>query len=63
MSGDLLIQYLAPYSDWHTANRIADGAKMNGYMVRMAMEELKRMRPDSRVRAVDEDGRIVDILG
>lgn len=60
---DLLIQYLAPNADWHTANQIADGTKLNGTMVRMAMEQVKRMRPDCRVRAVDEDGRIVDILG
>lgn len=63
MSGDLLIQWLAPYSDWHTINRIDNGTKMSGSMIRIAMEEVKRMRPEYRVRAVDEDGRIVDILG
>lgn len=59
---DLLIQQLAPYSDWHTVNRITNGTNMSGNMVMEAMKEVKRMRPDYRVRALDEDGRIVDIL-
>lgn len=31
-------------------------------LIRQGMEELKRQFPDLRVRAVDSDGRLVDIL-
>ena len=31
-------------------------------LIRQGMEELKRQFPELRVRAVDSDGRLVDIL-
>jgi hypothetical protein len=34
----------------------------NSAMIRSAMDQLSRQFPDSRIRAIDEAGRIVDIL-
>jgi hypothetical protein len=34
----------------------------NSAIIRSAMDQLSRMFPDSRIRAVDERGSIVDIL-
>lgn len=31
-------------------------------LIRQSMEELKRQFPDLRIRAVDSEGRLVDIL-
>ena len=34
----------------------------NSQMIRSAMRQLKQQFPDNRVRAVDMDGRLVDML-
>ena len=58
---NLEIQWLDS-SGWSTVSTIADGALMNGAMIRQAMEDVSRRMPGKRIRAVDENGRLVDIL-
>jgi len=62
MYGDLLIQVANRYSDWSTVTRVADGAKFSAQLVSSYMEAASRMWPNHRVRAVNEDGRLIDIL-
>lgn len=62
MQGDLLIQVANRYSDWSTVTRVADGAKSSAQLVQSYMEAAARMLPNHRVRAVDENGRLIDIL-
>ena len=59
---DLLIQASTRYSDWSNVTRVADGAKMSAQMVLGYMESAQRMLPEHRIRAVDEDGRLIDKL-
>lgn len=58
---DLIIQWLDS-SGWANARRVDDGANANGYLINEWMREVARNYPGHRVRAVDADGRIVDIL-
>jgi hypothetical protein len=62
MNGDLLIQVANKYSDWSTINRVGNGAGSSAQLVQSYMEAAARMLPDHRVRAVDENGRLIDIL-
>ena len=62
MYGDLLIQVANRYSDWSTVTRVGGGANSSAQLVRRYMEAAAQMLPDHRVRAVDEDGRLIDIL-
>jgi hypothetical protein len=62
MNGDLLIQVANRYSDWSTINRVGGAAGASAQLVQSYMESAKRMMPDHRVRAVDEDGRLIDML-
>jgi len=57
---DLQIQWL-DRSGWVTNNLITDGARMNGQMITMAMEQAQRLFPGKRIRAVDGNDRVVDI--
>ena len=59
---DLLIQSSTRYSDWANVNRVTDGANMSAQMVLSYMESAQRMLPNHRIRAVDEDGRLIDKL-
>lgn len=59
---DLLIQISSRYSDWSTISRIDNGTKMSAQLIVSAMESAKRQSPEHRVRAVDEDGRLIDML-
>lgn len=34
----------------------------NSLMIQMAMKALKDQFPDQRVRAVDQDGRLIDVM-
>ena len=43
---------------WRTYSRVQN----NSQRIRDAMIELQRQHPDYRIRAVDHDGRIVDLL-
>lgn len=60
MSEDLQIQWLDT-SGWVTTRLIADGARMNAFLITKAMEETQSQYPGKRIRAVDGDGRVVDI--
>jgi hypothetical protein len=62
MNGDLLIQVANKFSNWSTINRVGGAAGASAQIVRSYMESVARMLPDHRVRAVDEDGRLIDIL-
>ena len=58
---DLHIQWLDS-SGWVTNQVIDNGVSLNGRMINMAMEEVQRYFPGKRIRAVDENGRVVDIF-
>ena len=58
---DLQIQWLDS-SGWSTTSLIDGGAKMNGQMIQLAMQDVQRRMPGKRIRAVDGDGRLVDML-
>jgi len=58
---DLHIQWLDS-SGWVTNRVIDNGVNLNGRMINMAMEEVQRYFPGKRIRAVDENGRVVDIF-
>ena len=45
--------------NWRTYNSIMQN---NSLLIIMSMRNLKDKFPDKRVRAVDQDGRIIDIL-
>lgn len=52
------IQFQDLTGNWMTV-RITQN---NSQMIIMAMREVKNTYPDKRVRAVDMDGRLIDIL-
>jgi hypothetical protein len=60
MSNDLYIQWL-DYSDWVTNRIIDNGVKLGGYQITQAMQEVSNYFPGKRIRAVDGNGRLVDI--
>jgi hypothetical protein len=65
MSGpkNLLIQVANRHNDWATINTVGAGAGFSADLILRYMESAKNMMPEGyRVRAVDEDGRILDIL-
>lgn len=45
--------------NWRTYNSIFSATSMQ---IQMAMKQLKNQFPDQRVRAVDENGHLVDIF-
>ena len=49
-------------SGWARPRTIDAGTKMNGHLIRMEMESVARCFPGKPVRAVDQDGRIYDML-
>lgn len=53
------IQYQDYSGMWVTVNRVSN----NGYAIQQAMRVLKESMPDRKVRAADDNGRIVDFLG
>lgn len=59
---DLLIQASSRYSDWYTVTNVSDGANMSAQIVLSYMESAQRMLPNHRIRAVDQDGRLIDKL-
>jgi hypothetical protein len=60
---NLLIQVANRYNDWATINTVGAGAGFSADLILRYMESAKNMMPEGyRVRAVDEDGRILDIL-
>jgi hypothetical protein len=60
---NLLIQVSNQYNDWTTINTVGAGAGFSADLILRYMESAKKMMPDGyRVRAVDEDGRIIDML-
>lgn len=61
MSEDLHIQWL-DFSGWVTNRVIDNGVNLGGYQITRAMQEVASYFPGKRVRAVDGDGRIVDLL-
>ncbi len=52
------IQFQDLTGNWMTV-RITQN---NSQMILMAMKDVKQIYPDKRVRAVDMDGRLIDIL-
>lgn len=47
-----------PYGDWTPYGTCIN----QGSVISMEMENIKRANPDWRVRAVDSQGRVLDIL-
>jgi hypothetical protein len=45
--------------NWRTVQTIMDG---NASVVNFSMQSVSRMHPNYRVRAIDANGRIVDML-
>lgn len=43
--------------------RTCSSTQNNPQMIRARMDEVKRQFPDQRVRAIDENGRMIDMLG
>lgn len=58
-NGDVKIQYLDECG-WQTVRYIA--GPCSAYMTSLDMQETARMFPGRRIRAVDTDDRIIDIL-
>ena len=60
---NLLIQVASRHNDWTSINVVGGGAGFSADLILRYMESAKNMMPEGyRVRAVDEDGRILDIL-
>ena len=54
------IQVLGPYdSEWAT---VVNSDNPSAGVIRAEMMSVQRMMPKCRVRAVDEDGRLLDML-
>jgi hypothetical protein len=60
---NLLIQVSNRHNDWTSINVVGGGAGYSADLILRYMESAKNMMPEGyRVRAVDEDGRLIDIL-
>lgn len=57
---DLHIQWLDSCG-WATNRVIDNGVKLDGYQITRAMQEVASYFPGKRIRAVDANGRIIDI--
>jgi len=58
MSDNIQVQVQDDTGNWRTYQITTN----NSQMIRSAMRQLKEQFPDNRVRAVDMDGRLVDML-
>jgi hypothetical protein len=58
MSADVAIQYQNRVGVWIEVSRVPNQSQM----VIMGMHQVESLYPGRRVRAVDMDGRVVDIL-
>jgi hypothetical protein len=58
MSDNIQIQVQDDTGNWRTYQITIN----NSQMIRSAMRQLKEQFPENRVRAVDMDGRFVDML-
>ena len=60
MVADGYIQIQADYGNggWHTLNIVMN----NSQYISHAMKSISKMHPTKRVRAVDSNGRLVDML-
>lgn len=47
-----------PAGSWRTLNTVMNNAQIIGH----SMKQLANRYPDKRIRAVDENGRLVDML-
>ena len=61
MNDTLYIQYLDG-SGWTTNRVIDNGMRLNGNEITRAMQEVKSYFPNKRIRAIDVNDRIVDLL-
>lgn len=61
MSNDLHIQWLDG-SGWVTNRVIDNGTELDGNHITRAMQEVSNYFPGKRIRAVDGNGRLVDML-
>lgn len=56
------IQAMSPHGgDWLTVGH-ADNQADGGYLLTLMMENSQRQFPDHRIRAVTDDGRLIDML-
>ena len=55
---DIQIQYQDDTGTWYTIGRVLN----NGFAILQGMKSASAQHPGKRIRAVDHDGRIVDIL-
>lgn len=60
MNTDLFIQWLDS-SGWVTNTVIDNGTNLNGNLINNAMRDVQNYFPGKRIRAVDANGRVVDI--
>lgn len=58
MSDNIQVQVQDDTGNWRTYQITTD----NSQMIRAAMRQLKMQFPDNRVRAVDMDGKLVDMM-
>jgi len=58
MSDNIQVQVQDDTGNWRTYQITTN----NSQMIRSAMRQLKEQFPDNRVRAVDMDGRLVDMM-
>jgi hypothetical protein len=61
MNTDLQIQWL-DNSGWVTNRTIDNGVNLGGNQITRAMQEVSNYFPGKRIRAVDGNGRLVDML-
>jgi hypothetical protein len=59
MSKKIIIQYQDSTS-WHDLNHMPETASSQQIMIEM--KNIKMSKPNNRVRAVDQDGRLIDML-
>ena len=60
MSDYIKIQYQEGQNSWREANTIV--GKTNSQKITHSMKQLQRLRPNACIRAVYQDGRLVDML-
>lgn len=61
MSKTVHIQFDRGNGQWITISTII-GPAATGQQINHSMKQVQRQRPKDRIRAVDQDGRLIDML-
>ena len=56
---NVYIQYEGILGDWNTCNTM--DAPVSDTSLRIALQNMKLAKPNSRVRAIDDQGRLLDL--